>query len=128
MKTIKDLFSELGKRDIKIQVEGERLKLNAPKGALSEELAHQIKTRKAEIVAFLGRSSNLAIPKASREGDLPLSFSQQRLWFLNQLDKESAVYNVPAAYFIRGDLQISVFLASLRFLVDRHEVLRTVFA
>jgi amino acid adenylation domain-containing protein/non-ribosomal peptide synthase protein (TIGR01720 family) len=54
-----------------------------------------------------------------------LSFSQQRLWFLAQLEPESAVYNVPAALRLIGSLDIAALTMSLGEVVRRHEVLRT---
>jgi amino acid adenylation domain-containing protein len=57
----------------------------------------------------------------------PLSFAQQRLWFLAQLDPASAVYNLPAAVDLHSDLRIDAFAAALREIVRRHETLRTTF-
>ena len=62
-----------------------------------------------------------------RQGDLPLSFAQQRLWFLAQLDPDSAAYNLPYALRLRGRLDQDVLMRSLQEIVRRHEVLRTVF-
>ncbi len=57
----------------------------------------------------------------------PLSFAQQRLWFLAQLDPISAVYNLPAAVDLQGDLDVHVFATAVREVVRRHETLRTTF-
>src|SRR5262245_32760206 len=59
--------------------------------------------------------------------DLPLSFAQQRLWFLAQLEPESPVYNMPAAYRLRGPLHVSALEQTLSEIVRRHEALRTTF-
>src|SRR5205085_1441336 len=61
------------------------------------------------------------------DGDLPLSFAQQRLWFLHRLDPESAVYNEAFAYRLCGRLDPAALAAALGAIVRRHEVLRTVF-
>ncbi|HYO14677.1 MAG TPA: amino acid adenylation domain-containing protein, partial [Thermoanaerobaculia bacterium] len=63
-----------------------------------------------------------------RHDDLPLSFAQQRLWFLDQLAPESPLYNLPAPLRIAGPLDVAVLARSLTEIVRRHEVLRTVFA
>jgi amino acid adenylation domain-containing protein len=63
----------------------------------------------------------------ARDGELPLSFAQQRLWFIRQLDPESSAYNIHAAVNIRGPLQIAVLQASLNAVVRRHETLRSTF-
>jgi hypothetical protein len=62
-----------------------------------------------------------------RDGPLPLSFAQQRLWFLDQLEPGSAAYNCPAAVRLEGRLNREALRESLREIVRRHEVLRTSF-
>jgi len=65
------------------------------------------------------------IERVSRDGDLPLSFAQQRLWFIQQLEPESAAYNIPRAVRLRGELEINALGQSLGEVVRRHEALRT---
>ncbi|HVR98350.1 MAG TPA: condensation domain-containing protein, partial [Thermoanaerobaculia bacterium] len=73
-----------------------------------------------------------AIPRCPRQGDgggtFPLSFAQQRLWLVHQLEPGSAAYNIPAAYRLRGPLRTGALAASFRAVARRHEVLRTTFA
>ena len=61
------------------------------------------------------------------DGLLPLSFAQQRLWFLDQLEPESASYIIPAAVRLKGELNIEALERTLSEIVRRHEVLRTRF-
>ncbi|WP_328877599.1 non-ribosomal peptide synthetase [Streptomyces sp. NBC_00299] len=70
------------------------------------------------------------IPRLSRTDGtpVPLSFTQQRLWFLAQLDGTSAAYNIPMAMRLRGSLDRPALLRALETVVQRHEVLRTRFA
>jgi amino acid adenylation domain-containing protein len=63
----------------------------------------------------------------AREGSLPLSFAQQRLWFFSQLEPESPFYNVPRTVRLRGKLDVKALESSLNQIVARHEVLRTTF-
>ncbi|MCW7550878.1 amino acid adenylation domain-containing protein, partial [Photorhabdus sp. APURE] len=68
-----------------------------------------------------------AIMPISRGGELPLSFAQQRLWFLSQLDGVSKTYHIPMALRLRGQLNISVLQQALDTLFSRHEALRSIF-
>ncbi|MFL5539509.1 MAG: amino acid adenylation domain-containing protein, partial [Longimicrobiaceae bacterium] len=63
-----------------------------------------------------------------RDGALPLSFAQERLWFIDRLEPGSAVYNLPMALRLGGALDESALERSLSEIVRRHEALRTVFA
>jgi amino acid adenylation domain-containing protein len=82
----------------------------------------------AEAVRAAGRSTLAPIPLADRDQPLPLSLAQQRLWFLDQLDKTaSAVYHMPIALRLRGDLDVAALQSTLDRLIARHESLRTYF-
>jgi len=67
------------------------------------------------------------IRAVERDGDLPLSFAQERLWFLTQFEGETASYNMPAALKLTGTLDIVALEQSLNAIMNRHESLRTVF-
>jgi amino acid adenylation domain-containing protein len=66
--------------------------------------------------------------RVDRQGGLPLSFAQQRLWFFDQLEPGRSVYNVPVPVRIEGNLRVAVLASALREIVRRHESLRTRFA
>jgi amino acid adenylation domain-containing protein len=68
-----------------------------------------------------------AIPAVDRAGPLPLSFGQQRLWFLDQLEPGSPLYNNPAAVRFSGALDVEALERGLQAIIDRHEVLRTIY-
>jgi amino acid adenylation domain-containing protein len=69
-----------------------------------------------------------SIERVSRQQKLPLSFAQQRLWFLNQMEPDSAFYNIPRTLRLTGELRVDALRASLQEITRRHEVLRTTFA
>ncbi|MEU7876556.1 condensation domain-containing protein, partial [Dactylosporangium sp. NPDC049140] len=66
-----------------------------------------------------------AMVPVRRDEPLPLSFAQQRLWFLAQLDPGSAEYNLPSRIRLGGEVSVEALEAALTTLVARHEVLRT---
>jgi amino acid adenylation domain-containing protein len=85
----------------------------------------------ARVDALLREGAGMQAPPllpVARGGELPLSFAQQRLWFIDQLQPGSAAYNIPAALRIRGPLDAAALETALAELVRRHEALRTTFA
>jgi amino acid adenylation domain-containing protein/FkbH-like protein len=73
------------------------------------------------------RAEAPAILPVSRDRDLPLSYAQQRLWFIHQFAPESAAYNTSRLMRLRGPLNLSALRQGLREIQRRHEVLRTRF-
>ena len=72
-------------------------------------------------------STEFPIVAVTREGSLPLSFAQERLWFFDQLEPGSAAYNIPRVFRLRGALDLAALQSSLNDVVARHEVLRSRF-
>src|SRR6185369_2182161 len=68
-----------------------------------------------------------AIERISRDQLLPLSFSQERLWFIAQLDPDNTAYHVPRAIRITGELDVDLVRATFNEILRRHEILRTSF-
>ncbi|WP_224248819.1 non-ribosomal peptide synthetase [Hyalangium gracile] len=128
-----DFVTKLRQLEVKLWLEQDQLRCSAPKGVLTGELRASISARKAELMALLRearastREATSSIPKAPRPAELPLSFAQQRLWFFDQLEPESPVYNIASALRLRGELDVRALEAACTGLVHRHEVLRTTF-
>jgi amino acid adenylation domain-containing protein len=87
--------------------------------------------RLAAAVEELRRSSESPEPeilqRGSDEGPHPLSFAQERLWFVSQLDPDSSAYHLPLAFRLPADLDAGLLESCLRELVRRHESLRTLY-
>jgi amino acid adenylation domain-containing protein len=68
-----------------------------------------------------------AIPRRQKGVDAPLSFAQQRLWFLHQLEPTNAAYQLPLSHWLEGPLNVAALEASINEIIRRHEALRTTF-
>ena len=84
-------------------------------------------TRIEETMRQEDRPSFPPLVPVARETALPLSFAQQRLWFLTQLDPESAFYTKPLALHLQGSLNVAALRQSLLAIIRRHDILRTTF-
>ncbi|HEX3094754.1 MAG TPA: condensation domain-containing protein, partial [Candidatus Angelobacter sp.] len=106
----------------------EAFALDLPLRALFEQptvagLAHELKRARDRGE----QQANWALVHIQEREELPLSFAQERLWFIDQLEPGSATYNVPVGYLLKGILNKEALRQSLNEIVNRHEVLRTVF-
>ena len=148
--TIAEFVSYLKSLDVQLFVEGDRdasldeirLRCNAPEGTLTTELRSLLAVRKAELISYLHQEKADRRQKAEGQEELfspippslhppispsPLSFAQQRLWFLAQLAPDNPFYNVPAAIRLTGVLNQTALKRSFQEIVRRHAALRTTF-
>src|SRR5215207_6202714 len=132
--SITDLIADLSHRGVRLWLDGDQLRFRAPQGTLTSELKVQLAERKDELREFLRQvQSSLeapaapAISPAPRDGDVPLSYSQERLWFTAQWEPESAAYNISDAVVIDGSIDLPALEKSLNEIIRRHEILRTSF-
>jgi len=132
--TTAEFLSSLRRLDVKVWVEKGEIYCNAPKGVLTPALRAELAEREAEILAFLRSAASAArltefpLQRVSRDGNLPLSFAQQRLWFFDQLEPGSSAYNISTGFRLTGPLDVAALERSLNEIVRRHEALRTSFA
>ncbi|HEY0736083.1 MAG TPA: amino acid adenylation domain-containing protein, partial [Herpetosiphonaceae bacterium] len=101
--------------------------IDLPLGVLFDTPTVAGLARRVERARPAHRISTPAITRVPRDQRQPLSFAQQRLWFLDQLEPGSAVYNISGAVELYGPLDIAALHQSLNLIVRRHEALRTVF-
>src|SRR5215510_5275455 len=102
-----------------------------------ENLKTRLTVPERERLLKLAKSLNLnsaaraelpAITATERGARVPLSFAQQRLWFLAQLEGVSEAYHIPVGLRLRGGLEVGALRRALDRIVERHEALRTTFA
>ena len=131
--TTADLLSALRARGVTLAVDGDRLKVTAPRGALTPELQAELAARKPQILELLAHAATVrdqaapAITRVDRSGRLEVSFGQQRLWFLQQMDPASSAYTIASAITFPADADAALLERALTILVARHESLRTSF-
>src|SRR5687767_2046244 len=133
MMTTQELLSELLKLDIKLWMDGERLRYNAPQGVMTPELQAELVKHKTEIIVRLQSSAgpggldSPSIAPVERPAQVPLSFAQQRLWIVDQMQPGNVAYNIFNAVRLRGALDVSALERGFQQVVQRHESLRTTF-
>ncbi len=97
---------------------------------LSTLFSHPSLAAFAEAASQTDRTAVTAIPSADRNAPLALSFAQQRLWFLAQMEgvRVSEAYHIPGGFRLEGTLDQAALAAALDRIVARHEALRTTFS
>jgi amino acid adenylation domain-containing protein len=101
----------------------------AANGIVDERLRERIAARRDELIDTKSApaSRSVEILSASRAGEQPLSYNQRRLWFMKQMEPDSAAYHIPAVLRFRGVLDVSALETALNALIARQESLRTRF-
>jgi len=126
-----EFLERLRALDVRLTLDGDRLGVNAPKGAMTPELREELGRRKDEVKAWLAALPRLVAPAAlgpvPRSARMPVSHTQQRLWFIKRMDPDGHAYNIAAALRMTGRLDRSALDRTLADLVARHESLRTRF-
>ncbi|MCU0286656.1 MAG: amino acid adenylation domain-containing protein, partial [Acidobacteria bacterium] len=126
--SIKDNFFEVGGNSISmIQV------MVRIRKVMKRDISFKDFFENTSLEALAGKIENIEeediqhIPSFSRDNNIPLSFSQERLWFLQQMDAENVAYFVPRVIRMKGKLDIYIIEKTFTEIIRRHEILRTVF-
>ncbi|MBI1390808.1 MAG: amino acid adenylation domain-containing protein [bacterium] len=129
MRTVGDLLSHLQSLDVHLWMDDGKLRFNAPEGVLSGDLMDELRARKPELIAVLkymeAPGSAPRFEKAPEGVDIPLSSSQERFWFLHQLEGAGAAYNISSVWRLNGSLNEDALTWALAQIARRHAVLRT---
>ena len=142
MISLNEFLNKLGQLGVKLWLEDTqdkssakfKLKYNAAKGVMTPALLTELKRQKEDIIQFLQQANQSSdktsqkIKSAPTNINFPLSFAQQRLWFLEQLEDNSSAYNYPISFRLKGNLNLPALEKSLTEIVHRHEILRTTFS
>lgn len=129
---VDDLIDALEGRKILLSLEGDKLRLSAPKGAVDTALREELTARRDEIIEAVRereqrklsrRERDLQPTRIPRNGRLPLSFAQQRLWFLDRLNPGGNAYTIGGASRVSGAIDLDVFAKATGLLAQRHEAL-----
>jgi len=127
------LINQVQAKGIQLWEEDGQLKLITPEGALTDDLRQQLVNNKSDVIAFLQQISVTnklpTISPVDRKSlvRIPLSFAQERLWFIDQLEPESTGYNISGAFIVKGEINISQVEQAINIIIARHENLRTIF-
>ncbi|HYD80120.1 MAG TPA: amino acid adenylation domain-containing protein [Paucimonas sp.] len=126
--SIEQLLSELPENGIHLWLEEGKLKFRAPASGLPDHYRSKILEHRDAIVALLkqSRGADEDAPRPlGRDEPLPLSFEQERLWFLHQLFDELALFNMIHAFEWQGTVDEAALESAIRQVIERHEILRT---
>jgi amino acid adenylation domain-containing protein len=127
-----ELLARLRGLGVRVWLEGGRVRVSAPKGVMTDALRDELTLHRDELLAALSEGAPLEgahrIERRDSSESIPLSFAQQRLWFLHQLDPDSAAYTIGAWFGLEGPLDVRALERAIGDIVLRHEILRTTFA
>ncbi|MCJ8270425.1 MAG: condensation domain-containing protein, partial [Psychrosphaera sp.] len=131
MDLIANIIQQAQDLNIRLYIKNDQLAFTVAKGGFPPELKALVGRNKDQIIEYLLNQKTVSKPTisvVSRDDDLPLSYAQQRLWFIDHMDGSSAQYNMPAAMSVHGEFSVDAAEQAFARIVLRHESLRTTFA
>ncbi|WP_018694104.1 non-ribosomal peptide synthetase [Algicola sagamiensis] len=127
MNTIQALVEQLKHAGVTLWTEQGQLHYKAPESAMTPMLLEEMKTHKSALYALISNADEAPIPSHPNRSEGPLSFAQQRLWFLQQKEQIAGTYNEPCALQLEGQLNITALEQAIRAIIQRHQIFRTKF-
>jgi amino acid adenylation domain-containing protein/non-ribosomal peptide synthase protein (TIGR01720 family) len=128
---ISQLLTELNDHNITISLDGSDLLLNYEGDPIAGPLVEKIRSNKSELVAYLKKyalqQDFTVIPPIPVQESYPVSYAQKRLWVLSQFAEISKAYTIPNQVELHHELDMENFTRAVNAVIERHEVLRTVF-
>lgn len=124
-------LKQLSEKKIKLSVINDDLQIEAPKGTVTPELLKEIKLNKEAILlnlrSSLAKKYYAGIPKTAISSSYPLAHSQKRFWISENLEAKANTHLISGAFLLKGILDAGRLENSFHVLVQRHEILRTIF-
>ena len=127
--TAPELLDLLGSLGVRLFAEDGRLRADAVRGVLTDELRDAIKAHKSELLSLLTtkpQNTGPALQVLPRTAPLPMSYFQERLWVMSRLEPDSSAYNIATLWSSDGASAQAV-VAAITGMVQRHEILRATF-
>uniref|UniRef100_UPI00260522C2 condensation domain-containing protein n=1 Tax=uncultured Aquimarina sp. TaxID=575652 RepID=UPI00260522C2 len=126
-----ELIEKLERKNIGISLNGDDLELDFDDQEIDQEILAEIKTNKQELITFFKKYLDVNIDDRIQPLDInknyEISHSQKRLWILSQFEDSSVAYNMPNSIVLNGEYDLSSFEKAINKVIERHEILRTVF-
>ena len=125
-----DLISELNQQDIRLWLEEGQLRFSAPKDGMTEAVRDQLRKHRTEIITFLHQAQQRTpapITPVAHDKPQVLSFAQERIWFLCQLEPNNRAFHLQNIFAIHGPLDITRLEKALTHIIERHSILRTAY-
>lgn len=131
MEKIKEILRQLKKEQVQLVLKGDNIEVVSYNNKLTPAQINLIKSNKEEIISYLKQTDVKddlnSIPVLDKAKSYRLSDAQKRMWIMCQLESSSVAYNMPLQMPLDGDYDIELFTQAIDAVIDRHEILRTVF-
>lgn len=123
-----DLIKELQEKNIRVSLKENNLEINFD-GEIDDVILKKLKENKTRLMDFLTQHSNVnkGIKNVQLSESYPISNAQKRLWIQSQNEENSKTYNISNLVELNGDYDVSIFEAAIFEMINRHEILRTIF-